>query len=271
MVRPRAKGDRVKSELRIRTPEGIVFAYSLAGPVTRAVAAAVDVVCVIAVSSVTGRLLQIGALISADFAQAVIIVSYFAIAVGYAIACEWFWRGQTVGKRLLRLRVMNATGLRLQFHQVMMRNLLRPVDMLPAFYLVGGVVMICNSRAQRLGDLAADTIVVRVTQASEPDLDQLLAGKFNSLRQHPHLEARLRQQVSPEEARLALHALVRRDEFDPVARVELFADLAAHFRSLVNFPPESVEAVPDEQYVRNVVDVVFRPRGSGSRETARHG
>ena len=176
------------------------------------------------------------------------------------MATEWAWRGQTIGKRLLRLRVMDAQGLRLQFHQVLLRNLLRFVDMLPALYLVGGLACLFSRRAQRLGDLAANTVVVHSAKYTEPDLDQLLAGKFNSLRQYPHLEARLRQRVSPAEARLALQALVRRDELDPAARVELFAELAEHFKSIVTFPPEAVEAMPDEQYIRNVVDILFRTR-----------
>jgi hypothetical protein len=138
------------------------------------------------------------------------------------------------------------------------------VDGLPMAYLVGGIACLVSQRAQRLGDLAANTIVVRLAQPRQPDLEQLLAGKFNSLRAHPHLEARLRQRVSPAEAAAALQALVRRDELDPAARVQLFAELAAHFKSLVEFPPESVEGIADEQYVRNVVDVLFRPRGKAA-------
>ena len=115
-----------------------------------------------------------------------------------------------------------------------------------------------------LGDIAAGTVVVHLPKHAEPDLDQLLAGKFNSLRAHPHLEARLRQRVSPDEARLALQALVRRDELEPAARVTLFADLAAHFKALVTFPPEDTDAMPDEQYIRNVVDILFRTRGKNA-------
>src|SRR5438445_437216 len=84
-----------------------------------------------------------------------------------------------------------------------------------------------------MSDLAANTVVIRHPRVSEPDLEQLLAGKFNSLRQHPHLAARLRQRVSPIEASVAVHALLRREDFDPAARVELFADLATHFRAKV--------------------------------------
>ncbi len=127
---------------------------------------------------------------------------------------------------------------------------------------MGGLACGFSRRAQRLGVIAASTVVVYNPKPAEPDLDQLLAGKFNSLRQHPHLEARLRQRVSPAEARLSLHALVRRDELEPAARVALFSELAEHYKSIVAFPPESVEAMPDEQYVRNVVDILFRTRGA---------
>jgi hypothetical protein len=165
-----------------------------------------------------------------------------------------------VGKRLFHLRVMDAQGLHLQFSQVALRNLLRFVDSLPAFYLVGGVVSLLNSRGQRLGDLVANTIVVRHLKLPEPDVDQLMAGKYNSLRDYPHLEARLRQRVSAHEAALALQALLRRDQLDAQARVDLFEHLASHFRSVVVFPPEACEGITAEQYVRNVVDVLFRPR-----------
>jgi hypothetical protein len=174
------------------------------------------------------------------------------------MAFEWAWRGQTVGKRLLRLRVVDAEGLKLQFSQIAVRNLLRFVDSLPALYLIGGLTCWFNSRCQRLGDIAANTIVVRNPRVTEPDLDQLLAGKYNSLRLYPHLAARLRQRVSPGEAAVALQAVLRRDEFDPPARVELFGDLAAYLREKVAFPEEAVEGIADEQFVRNVVDVVCR-------------
>lgn len=255
--------------LLIRTPEGIVFALPLAGPVTRFLAWGVDAAVLGAASYVLALGLGLLSWIEPDVIQAVLILAFFVLQTGYGIGCEWLWRGQTLGKRVVRLRVMDVQGLQLQFSQVVIRNLLRFVDALPALYLLGGVTCFLSRRAQRLGDLAANTIVVRLPRPKEPDLDQLLAGKFNSLREHAHLEARLRQRVSPGEAQAALQALVRRDELEPTARVKLFAELAAHFRSLVEFPPEAVEGIADEQYVRNVVDVLFRPRGKSGPATAR--
>jgi uncharacterized RDD family membrane protein YckC len=246
------------STLQIRTPEGVIFSQLLAGPFTRFCAWSIDLLCISALMTILGLLLGVLQLISANLAGAATAVSYFVVSIGYTIACEWSWRGQTVGKRLLRLRVVDAEGLRLQFNQIVTRNLLRFVDCLPIFYFVGGLVSWFSPKCQRLGDIAANTIVVRYPRIAEPDLDQLFAGKFNSLRQYPQLTARLRQRVSPAEAAVALQALLRRDEFDPVARVELFADLSSYFHAKVEFPPEANEGITDEQYLRNVVDVIYR-------------
>lgn len=246
------------AELRIRTPEGITFAYQLAGPITRCLAWAIDMIVLMIMLIVVSLSLSFLGLLSPDFYGALMVLAGFVVSISYGVIFEWFLRGQTIGKRALRLRVMDADGLRLQFHQVLMRNLVRFADLLPGCYLIGGLACVLSRKAQRLGDLAAGTIVVHHRKPLEPDLEQLLGTKFNSLRSHAHLCARLRQRVSPDEARLALQALLRRDEFDAAARVQLFADLADHFKSLAHFPSEIMESMPDEQFVRNVVDVLFR-------------
>lgn len=248
------------STLNIRTPEGIVFSQQLAGPVTRFLACLIDQLCIHAALVLLGVIISLLEIISINFAFAFYILGYFFVSIGYAILFEWKWRGQTIGKRLFRLRVVDVEGMRLQSNQIVVRNLLRFVDGLPMFYFLGGVTCWLNSRCQRLGDLAANTVVIRSPRISEPDLDQMLAGKFNSLRQFPHLAARLRQNVAPVEADIALQSLLRRDEFDPVARVELFGEIATHFRTKVEFPAEATDGVADEQFIRNVVDVVYRSK-----------
>jgi len=247
-------------ELKIRTPEGIVFSQLLAGPVTRFLAWFIDQLCIQAIMTVVGMAVALLGIISFQFALAFYVLAWFVIGIGYGIFFEWSWRGQTIGKKLFRLRVVDVEGMRLQFNQIVVRNLLRFVDELPVFYFVGGLTCWLNSKCQRLGDIAANTVVVRHPRVAEPDLDQVLAGKFNSLRQFPHLAARLRQNVTPVEANLALQSLLRREEFDPVARVELFGELAAHFRAKVEFPAEANDGVADEQFLRNVVDVIYRTK-----------
>lgn len=243
----------------IRTPEGVTFPLHLADPVTRCLAWLIDHICIVVLSAILSTVASLTLQwISYDLSGAVTMALYFFGSVSYPVLTEWFWRGQTIGKRLLNLRVVDEDGLRLRFSQIVIRNLLRFVDALPSFYLVGGVATLLNSRAQRLGDLAANTIVIRHVKPLAPDLDQLIPGKFNSFRSYPHLVARLRQNVTPDEAGIALRALMRREELDSESRLDLFQGLATHFNEVVTFPPECTDGISDEQYVRNAVDVLFR-------------
>ena len=244
--------------LLIKTPEGVVFSQTLAGPVTRFLAWMIDFMCASVLLIALNIIVAFTSIVSPELGSALSIIFYFVISIGYALTLEWLWRGQTLGKRMLRLRVVDAHGLRLQFSQVAIRNLLRVIDLLPAMYLVGGMATLLSRKAQRLGDLAANTVVICIPKIVEPNLDQLGADKYNSLRAYPHLCARLRQRVSPAEASTALQAIVRRDEFEPVARVQLFGELAEHFKSKVEFPADAVGGIADEQYVRNVADVLYR-------------
>ncbi len=242
---------------KVRTPEGVAFSFRLASPVLRMLAAAVDWMVVSAAWSVLSIVFQLLNIISRDWAAMIAVIAYFVLSQGYRIATEWVWRGQSVGKRMLRLRVVDARGLRLTFGQVVMRNLLRFVDSLPVAYLVGGVATLLNKRAQRLGDLAAGTLVVWEPVEALPPPDVLQSAKYNSLRAHSGAVARLRQLSSPEVARAAWQALVRRDKFSDAARVELFAELADYFRALTPLPDDAVGGISDEQLVRNVIDVLF--------------
>ena len=244
------------SSLVIETPEGVVFRYELAMPVTRALAWCIDAAAIGVLSYFSAKLSQVFGAVSQDFAAALGMILYFVISVGYGILLEWRWRGQTLGKRVMGLRVADAQGLRLQFPQIALRNFLRFVDMLPALYLVGGVAALTSRRCQRLGDLAANTIVHRERRWQEPDIEQVAPAKYNSLLAYPYLAARLRSLASPEAVGIAIRAAAARDGYDPQSRIALFADLAAYFKSLVSFPAEAMESMTDEQFVRSVIRVV---------------
>jgi uncharacterized RDD family membrane protein YckC len=246
--------------LIIKTPEGIEFSLLLAGPITRFLAWAVDLGTIFALILILNVVFGLLGILSRDLAMAANIIGFFIISIGYGILTEWYWHGQTLGKRLLRLRVMDEQGLRLQFSQIVIRNLLRFVDSLPGLYLVGGLACLFNKRAQRLGDFAANTIVVWSPRIAEPDLNQLLESKYNSFREYPHIEARLRQNVTPLEAQIAVESIVRRNDLEPRARVELFHELSDYFKSIVSFPQEAVDGISDEQYVRNAVEALLRPK-----------
>ena len=251
--------DKAKvNELIVRTPEGCSFALLLAGPITRFLAWLIDALVTMALLIAALMLLAKFLIAGPGLMLAAQFLATFLIWFGYGIALESWWRGRTIGKKFLRLRVMDEQGLRLTFSQVVIRNLLRFADMLPAFYLVGGLTCLFSRRAQRIGDLVAGTVVVRTPKLDPPDLSRAITGKFNSFKAHPHVEARLRQRVSPAEARVALQALLRRDSLEPAGRIRLFRQIAEHFRSVVTFPQTATDSLSDEQYVRNVVDTLYR-------------
>jgi uncharacterized RDD family membrane protein YckC len=244
--------------LTLQTAEGVVFSFIVASPAIRFCAWAVDMMIVIGLSIATGTALRFASPILGELATAIQIVMTFIYSIGYFVVLEWYMRGQTIGKRLLRLRVMDARGLRLHLSQVVMRNLLRPVDMLPAFFLLGGLAAFFSRRGQRLGDMAANTIVAYHPEIQQPDLANVVGDKFNSLRQYPHLAARLRQRTSPEQAALVLETLMRWNDLDPDTRIEVVGDIAEYFRELIHFPEEATAGLPDDQYLRNIVDILYQ-------------
>src|SRR6516225_11230417 len=156
-------------ELTIATPEGVLFRLPLAGPASRLYAMLLDVTIVL------GTVNGIGLLVYWIFAKApgfgimVITLAEFAIGFAYAALLEGFWNGQTIGKRLFHLRVIDQTGLPLRIEQAWVRNLMRVFDALPFAYLVGGISALSNPVMQRFGDRVAGTLVVRQTPLAVPE------------------------------------------------------------------------------------------------------
>ena len=228
-----------------------------AGPATRFVGWLIDLVFTLGALLVVNAVLGFCGVFAGDAALEVSAVTPFAVPVLYGLVFERIWQGQTPGKRALRLRVVDVGGQRPSVRQMVIRNLLRAVDLLPWLYLVGGAACLLTRRTQRLGDLAVGTVVVRAEYPVTPNLPFLVNGKDNPLRDYPPLGARLRQRISAAEAGLALKTLLRRDALDPLPRDELFARLAECFHAAVPLPPELVKGLTKEQRVRLITEVLY--------------
>src|SRR4029077_2275875 len=99
-----------EASLDIRTPEGISFSVPLAGPVSRLLALTLDFLVILAAQQVLRKIIQAFPKVASDYGDAFGILLLFVFAAVYPMAAEWFWRGQTIGKRLFHLRVIDATG-----------------------------------------------------------------------------------------------------------------------------------------------------------------
>src|SRR6266851_3112663 len=246
------------AELTIATPEGVLFRLPLAGPASRLYAMLLDTIIVLA--AVNGVALNIKWIFAKapGFGVMAITLVEFAIGFAYGALLEGFWNGQTIGKRLFHLRVIDQSGLPLRIEQAWVRNLMRVFDALPLAYLVGGISVLSSRLMQRFGDRVAGTLVVRETPLPAPADEAWNRQKYNSFMDYPAIAMRLRRAATPELASLIQDALRRRNQLAPYARREIYRELAGYLQSeIASFPDELVEMLSDEQYLTNAAGVLF--------------
>jgi uncharacterized RDD family membrane protein YckC len=162
-------------QLSIETPEQVALEFPLAGVGSRFLAVSIDTLLQLLIglailAAVSGTWSLLGVSGSGTWFLAVIVITVFLLFYGYFMGFEAFWHGQTPGKRLIGLRVLSVTGRPARLDEAILRNLLRVVDQLPGVYAIGILTMLISSRNQRLGDLAAGTVVVHEKALSVPVL-----------------------------------------------------------------------------------------------------
>lgn len=161
--------------LSIDTPELVSIELPLAGIGSRFIALLVDylfwgagLLLLLVLALFLLPALQAFRPKSAQWAEAIVIFIFFLFNWGYFTLFEAFWDGRTPGKRVARIRVIQRSGRSIGLLESMARNLVRYVDQLPFFYAVGVITMFVTSQHQRLGDLAAGTLVVRDREPEAP-------------------------------------------------------------------------------------------------------
>lgn len=162
-------------QLNIDTPELVTIEFPLAGIGSRFIALLVDYLiwgAAFLVLSLLAALIlpdiKAFSKISEQWATALFIIIFFLFNWGYFTLFEAFWNGRTPGKRVARIRVIQRTGQAIGLFESMTRNLVRYVDQFPFFYAVGVLAVFVTRQHQRLGDLAAGTLVVRDREPDTP-------------------------------------------------------------------------------------------------------
>jgi uncharacterized RDD family membrane protein YckC len=167
--------DLSSDQLSIDTPELVAIELPLAGIGSRFIALLVDyliwgagMVIVYFLAFLLLPALYHFNRISAQWAEAIVIFVFFLFNWGYFTLFEAFWNGRTPGKRVAKIRVIQRTGRAIGLFESMARNLVRFVDQFPGIYAVGVITMFVTKQHQRLGDLAAGTLVVRDREPETP-------------------------------------------------------------------------------------------------------
>lgn len=229
--------------LSIDTPEGVSIEVTLAGLGSRFGAALVDI-------AIQGVLLLVlllaltmaGSTLSGDLSVFLMGVGALALAVivlGYYIVFEALNGGRTPGKAVFGIRVASVDGAPVGLGAVSLRTLMRLVDFLPAAYAVGAFAIVTNNRNQRLGDMVANTVVIRDRLAAPPPAPRVegkaLGWDVSSL--------------NDAEVGLVRRFAARRHDLASEARHRLASDLAARLRSRV----AGGERLADEEFLLQIL------------------
>ncbi len=254
---------------RVLTPEYVEFDFVVAGLFSRFLAWLLDTVITVALAAAIMTAVSLIFFAAPGFAAAAATVVWFLVDWGYGILLESVWSGQTIGKKALGLRVIQESGVRIGPLHAAMRNLTRPLDRLPLFYMVGGVVALFTESSQRPGDLLAGTIVVRERRLKVPASLSRPEGETALLE-----DATFRQKVarlSADEEALIFSAAIRREELSMEARLQLFASLSNHLQESVGLyrPPhlsdEKLVLLAAAALVKRAQPVKKAPKKPGAR------
>lgn len=261
-------------EYGLLSPEKVELRYELGGIGSRALATAFDDLLVVLANAViltigsfvVERLVRTGVLLSSTLLGWLIggfIFFAFCSWVGYYILFEILWNGQTLGKRLLGLRVIRFDGTPVSPGSIFARELLRVVDAFPlcfpTTYVIGGTVAFFNPYFQRIGDMVAGTLVIKERRTAVPEIESLGS---TSLEVHPFESWILSAQaMSATDYRVVKDFLARQDQIDPAVRRALAERLLARLLPRLELarPPE--DAAP-EALLEAISRFYLRQRGA---------
>jgi len=255
------------------TPEQVAIQYELAGVGSRGIAAAVDaslqLLLFAALLIIPWVLLEMSVLppweeLSSEIVIAVLILCYFVIIWGYYIFFETVWNGETPGKRWMGLRVIKDGGYPVDFRSVVVRNLLRAADTLPLLYSLGMVVALLHRRYQRLGDMAAGTLVI--THGRERRLLEKTLGETRVFRLLDTSVLSQLSRLSKDEYRLVQRFLERRNELPAGLRGEFAQRLAGQLIEKFNYQEPALGM--DHLRWLEELDLAFRRHALGITSTS---
>ncbi|MGQ9675329.1 MAG: RDD family protein [Chloroflexota bacterium] len=219
----------------LTTPENVPIDFELAGVGSRFAAALIDNLILFAVevgllivASIFAALVPPLAATSASiWVIALVTLLLFATLIGYPLLFELIWNGQTPGKRLIGIRMVRDDGGPITGTAAVIRNVVRIIDFLPAYYIIGIIVMLIDRKSRRLGDLAAGTLCVK--ERRDITVDKLTAPRHQPLPDQHIVDGDLRSldRLSYEDRHLVQEYLFRRNQMTSAAAEELAARIAS--------------------------------------------
>jgi len=239
------------------TPENVELSFEVAGITSRFLAWFLDMLFMIIALFIGAWAVSFVGIISPGLQAALVIVTAFVIQQGYFIFFELKTGGATPGKRIMKLRVIQDTGVKINFFNSFLRNMMRFMDSTPLFilHIPGGLAAFFHPLNRRLGDMVAGTLVVR--ERSHPQPGRIIAegDEYSTLLADFTLRENIMRVVTTPEKEAMIEACLRADEIEFSRRMEIFGRLGRRLRSRLDLPP--MEFASDEKLVRNVTAILL--------------
>jgi uncharacterized RDD family membrane protein YckC len=239
------------NDVVVVTPEHVEIVLTPAGLGSRFLALTIDSLLTVLLPLLAVRLLRPA--LSTGSAAALGMTLQFFFTFVYHVYFETMRQGRTIGKRALGLRVVDSRGLPITPAQSLVRNAIRVLDSLPLFYAIGGVASLIDRHGRRLGDVAAQTLVVEERNALEYQPGSIGERSFNSLRT-PQVLRLIRHRIGLEERELLLELAMRAEHLQPKRRYEIMEEVGAYYRALLDIDDDRLTG---ENLVRDLTSILF--------------
>ena len=155
--------EQIDTSYSVATPEGITLRLTPVGPVPRLYAWLVDTL----IRIILYLFLAVISKALGNFGIGIVSIIIFLIEWFYPVFFEILYHGQTPGKKIFGIYVAHENGVPVTSSASLVRNIIRFIDFLPLFYGFAFVTMLLNQKFQRLGDLAANTVVLYLPPKSQ--------------------------------------------------------------------------------------------------------
>ena len=232
-----------EDRITIETPEGVPLDLTLAGYGSRFSSQLIDFTFQLALIGAFALVLST----AGTLGEAGFFIVAFLVYVGYDIAFETLGSGRTPGKRWSGLRVVRSGGEPVTFTASAIRNIVRIIDGVATGYTVGTISILVSRRNQRLGDMAAGTLVVREAPAPEPaPARRASASPSPPVRSTSPAEGWDVTGITGDELSAVRRFLERRFDLEPGPRASLARQLADGLRAKV---PGARDDLPAERFL----------------------
>ena len=236
-----------------QTPESVELEFTLAGIGSRAWALVIDYTVLGAI--IVGFLLIIWVISSVLvegwsrifgtrnielWLGAIAFITVFTIYTSYFVFFETLWQGQTPGKQLAKIRVIQDDGRLIGLQQATLRAILRSID---DTFFIGAFLIMLTNKEKRLGDLLAGTIVIQTLAATTSTI--AVSNKAQEITKLLQQSQANFSQLLPDEFATISDYLQRREQMNPKAKEQVSLQLAKQTKAIIGLDKLPTPVEPD--------------------------